>query len=233
MEEEKVIPHVQVPSKQDLTPDEKVLYAYIKQYMNTKTRTCYPSLRTIQKQTGFTPRYITELSNSLEAKGVFTVTRRKGKSNLYTFTNWDKFEPFSTEFLNNNKTSKDEKKFIICAQEHMIINPDTHCGKISYSDNMLSQKTGLNRKFIKKVNNSLEDKGYMTPASLKLRDTETGLAREEKFYHLDEFDQAVAYVLQKHEERLDSHDKDIDLLKREVELLKRQLANQNKQDIIL
>lgn len=229
------IQHVQVPSHQDLTPDEKMVYTYLKRYMNGQTYEAFPSLPTLAKELKMNKTKLQERLRSLEAKKFIQIISRPGKSSIYKFNKWVKFEPFSEEFLTDKKTDLDEKQFIICAQEHMFINPDTHDGKISYSDSALSKKTGLDRRFIKRVNDSLKEKGYMTPVPLKIRDKETGLAKEEKFYHLDEFNQAVAYVLQDHEDRITSTEKDISILYKEIERLQKELELQRHgvQDIIL
>jgi len=227
--EEKEIQHVQVPSNVDMEPDEKVLYTYIKQRMDGKTYEAFPSLNWIREKTGFNRNHILDLTQSLEAKGFITITKRKGTSNLYKFNPWVKFEPFSTEFLNDSKTSKDEKKFIICTQEHMIINPETHCGKIAYSDNQLAKITGLNRKFIKKANTSLKEKDFMQEAFLKTRDSETGLSKLEKIYYLDEFGQAVAYTLQDHEVRIQKTEKAVNQTQKDIESMKNTIRELQKQ----
>ena len=230
MEKDNIPQHVQVPSNVNMEPDEKVLYAYIKTCMDKNTLEAYPSLDWIRKKTGFNRNHIVELLQSLEEKGFLSITKRKGTSNIYKFNPWVKFEPFSTEFLNDETTSKDEKKFLICAQEHMIINPETHCGKISYSDNKLAQVTGLNRHFIKKCNDSLQEKDFMSLAPLKVKEAETGLSKSEKIYYLDEFNQAVAYTLQRHDieikdlqNRQNETDRDMEIMRRTIAELQRQL----------
>lgn len=228
------IQHVQVPSHQDMTPDEKLVYTYLKRYMNGQTYEAWPSLPTLCKELKMAMRTLKSNLKSLENKNFIRIIKRPGKSSIYKFNRWIKFEPFSEEFLTDNKTSLDEKQYFICTQEHMFINPDTHDGKISYSDSELARKTGLERHFIKRVNDSLKEKGYMTPIPLTIKDKETGLAREEKFYHLDEFNQAIAYIMQDHENRISTNEKDISILYKEIDRLKKELALQKQsQDIIL
>lgn len=235
MTEIEIPQHVQVPSNVNMEPDERVLYAYIKTCMDKNTLEAYPSFDWIKKKTYFSKTYITKLLQSLEVKGFLSITKRKGTSNIYKFNPWVKFEPFSTEFLNDETTSKDEKKFIICAQEHMIINPETHCGKISYSDNKLAEATGLTRRFIKKCNNSLQEKDFMSILPLKSRDEETKLTKAEKIYYLDEFKQAVAYTLQRHDleikdlqSRQNETDKDMEIMKRTILELQQKLDSYEK-----
>lgn len=229
MEEKEIQQHVQVPSNVNMEPDEKVLYAYIKQRMDSKTYEAFPSLDWIRRKTGFNRNHILDLVQSLEAKGFITVTKRKGTSNLYKFNPWVKFEPFSTEFLDDPQTSNEEKKFLICTQEHMFINPETHCGKISYSDNKLSQITGLNRKFIKKVNTSLKEKDFMICLPLKAKDEETGFCKTEKVYYLDEFNQAVAYTLQRHEEQIQENAQAISQTQEDMKILQNTVRELQKQ----
>ena len=230
---ENTIQHVQVPSHQDMTPEEKLVYAYLKRYMNGQTYEAWPSLPTLCKEVRMNKNKLQEHLKSLEDKKFIQIIKRPGKSSIYKFNKWVNFEPFSEEFLTDKKTSLDEKQFLICAQEHMFINPETHDGKISYSDLELSRRTGLDRRTIKKVNTSLKEKGFMTPIPLKIRDSETGLAREEKFYHLDEFDQAVAYTLNNHEDRINQNEKDISILYKEIERLKRELRLQRSEEVVL
>ena len=99
-------------------------------------------------------------------------------------------------------------------------------GKISYTDLELSNKINMSYNSIVKYHKSLEKKGFLTTVKTAAKDSATGIAINEKIFHLNELGQAIIWALQKHEEdinqlkeKTESTAKDVDLLMKEIKRL--------------
>lgn len=232
----KIDQFVILPKKEDgelLQKYEILVYVAIRYNMNEKTMTAHPSLSTLASRTGCSIPSIRKIIQQIVQKGYMTIEIKPGMGTIYKFSNEKSFEPFSYDFLDNQNLSKAEKLQILCTQQYMF--KEDGIGKISYSDNELAEKTGLNRNTIAKTNQSLAEKGFATQVSLKTKDPETGLMNKETIYHLNELGQAIVFKLQDHETRIenaeqkvDSLEKDNELLRREIDELKRQMAARTK-----
>lgn len=210
---------------------EILVYVAIRYNMNEKTMTAHPSLSTLASRTGCSIPTIRKIIQQIVQKGYMTTEVKPGMGVIYKFSNEKSFEPFSYDFLDNEKLNKAEKLQILCTQQYMF--KENGIGKISYSDIELAKKTGLDRNTIARTNQSLAEKGFATQVSLKTKDPETGLMNKETIYHLNELGQAIVFKLQDHETRIenteqkiDSLEKDNELLRREIEALKQQMATQ-------
>ena len=192
----------------DLDPKDKLVYVAIRRYRNKDTMKAYPSLDRIQKDTGVSKATIIKIIKNIINKGYMQQESKKGVGAIYTFNNEKSFEPFSYEFLDNENLTKAEKLQILCTQQYMF--KENGVGKISYSDNELAEKTGLNRNTIAKTNQSLMQKGFATQVSLATRDPKTGLINKETMYHLDEIGQAIVFKLKEHDDRIVKNEEDIE-----------------------
>lgn len=220
-----------LPKKEDgelLQKYEILVYVAIRRFMNKKTMQAFPSLDRIVKDTGISKATVVKIIKEIIKKGYMTTTSKKGVGVTYTFNNEKSFEPFSYEFLDNENLTKAEKLQILCTQQYMF--KDNGVGKISYSDNELAEKTGLNRHAIAKTNQSLVQKGFATQVSLATRDPKTGLINKETIYHLDEIGQAIVFKLKEHDDRIVKNEEDIESLKKDNELLRREL-NEIKREL--
>lgn len=231
MQEENKLPQfVILPKKEvgdQLQKYEILIYVAIRRYMNKETMKAYPSLDRIQKDTGISKATIIKIIKNIIKKGYMAQESKRGIGAIYTFNNEKSFEPFSYEFLDNEKLTKAEKLQILCTQQFMF--KDNGVGKISYSDEELAERTGLNRNTIAKTNNSLVQKGLATQVTLKTRDPKTGLMNRETMYYLDEIGQAIVFKLKDHEDRLEKTEEDIESLKKDNELLRREINELKKQ----
>ena len=231
MEKESVNQFVILPKKEvgdQLQKYEILIYVAIRRYMNKNTMKAYPSLDRIQKDTGVSKATIIKIIKNIINKGYMQQESKKGVGAIYTFNNEKSFEPFSYEFLDNENLTKAEKLQILCTQQYMF--KENGIGKISYSDNELAEKTGLNRNTIAKTNQSLMQKGFATQVSLATRDPKTGLINKETMYHLDEIGQAIVFKLKEHDDRIVKNEEDIESLKKDNELLRREL-NEIKREL--
>lgn len=228
----KIDQFVVLPKKEDgelLQKYEILVYVAIRYNMNEKTMTAHPSLQTIAQRTGCSIPSIRKIIQQIIQKGYMTIEIKPGMGTIYKFSNEKSFEPFSYEFLDNPNLTKAEKLQILCTQQYMF--KEDGVGKISYSDNELAERTGLNRHTIAKTNQSLAEKGFATQVTLKTKDPETGLMNKETIYHLNELGQAIVFKLNDHETRIENNEqkissleKDNEILRREIDELKRQMA---------
>lgn len=231
MEKESINQFVILPKKEvgdQLQKYEILIYVAIRRYMNKDTMKAYPSLDRIQKDTGVSKATIIKIIKNIINKGYMQQESKKGVGAIYTFNNEKSFEPFSYEFLDNENLTKAEKLQILCTQQYMF--KENGIGKISYSDNELAERTGLNRNTIAKTNQSLMQKGFATQVSLATRDPKTGLMNKETMYHLDEIGQAIVFKLKEHDDRIVKNEEDIESLKKDNELLRREL-NEIKREL--
>ena len=222
---------VVLPKKEDgelLQKYEILVYVAIRYNMNEKTMTAHPSLSTIAHRTGCSIPSIRKIIQQIVEKKYMTIEVKPGMGTIYKFSNEKSFEPFSYEFLDNENLTKAEKLQILCTQQYMF--KDNGVGKISYSDNELAEKTGLNRHTIAKTNQSLMQKGFATQVTLATRDPETGLISKGTIYHLDEIGQAIVFKLKEHDDRIVKSEEDIESLKKDNELLRREL-NEIKREL--
>lgn len=206
MENEMTKRHVQVPNDMTeqnsyLKPADILIYATIKRHMNKETKTCYPSLATISKESGASVNTVkSSIQNLINAE--YITVSKKGRGNLYTFLKWDKFEPFSYSFLDNKNLTFKEKAYILSAQQYMFKKEDTQDGIITYDNVELSKRLNISPTTISRLNDSLTIKKFLKINTLSQRNPETGLPIKEKVFHLSKIEQAIVFILKNHEERL-------------------------------
>ena len=233
--------HVQLPNdmtvNENLTPQDLLIYVAIKRYMNKDTKEAFPSLQTICAKSGASINTVRKCINNLEAQDYFKIEKR-GRQNYYIFSDYQKFEPFSYDFLDKEDLTFTEKAYIIASQQYMF-KDEKGIGKISYTNSELSEKINMPESTISKCNRSLTSKDYLSIMRCKNVDEETGIQIQEKIFHLDELGQAVIWALTNHEtriqnneQRISNNEKDLKIalneiarLKDEIEELKGQKLN--------
>jgi DNA-binding MarR family transcriptional regulator len=230
--------HVQLPNdmtvNENLTPQDLLIYVAIKRYMNKDTKEAFPSLQTICAKSGASINTVRKCINNLEAQDYFKIEKR-GRQNYYIFSDYQNFEPFSYDFLDKEDLTFTEKAYIIASQQYMF-KDEKGIGKISYTNSELSEKINMPESTISKCNRSLTTKEYLSIIRCEKHDPETGLAIQEKIFHLDELGQAVIWALQNHEQRITKNEKTLDLALKEIAQLKAELAElkgQKLQDVNL
>ena len=105
--------HVQVPNKMaehDLTPRDQLVYSVIK--IHDGKDGCFPSLKTISEEAGFSINTIRKCIDNLKNLRYIGVVNHKRK-NYYLFNRYKKFEPFSPDFLKQTKISPTTKAYLI------------------------------------------------------------------------------------------------------------------------
>ena len=218
--------HVQLPNDMttdaNLTPQDLLIYVAIKRYMNKDTKEAFPSLQTICAKSGASVNTVRKCIANLEREKYFTITK-EGRKNIYTFSDYKKFEPFSYDFLDKEDLTFTEKAYIIASQQYMY-KDEPGIGKITLSGQDLSKRINMPESTISKCNKSLTAKDYLSIIRCNKRDKETGVVIQEKIFHLDELGQAVIWALHNHEERIANNEKTLNLALDEITKLKAELA---------
>ena len=219
--------HVQLPNDLGdisfIKPKDQLVYVAIKKFMNKDTKEAFPSLETLHKITKLSINTIRDCIERLVKSGFIEVRKEKRK-NVYKFLKYDTFEPFSFDFIEKEDLTSEEKAYLVASQKYMF--KENNEGKISFTNKELSEKINMPESTISKVNKSLVKKDYALLLNCK---NSSGINIKQKWYHLNKLEQAIVFVLQNHEERIQENTEDISKLKREIEMLKKQLSEQNKQ----
>jgi len=218
--------HVQVPNdmteqNNSLKPGDLLIYATIKRHMDKDTKTCYPSLNTIAVESGASINTVRSSIQNLINTQYIEVTQ-KGRGKLYKFLKWDKFEPFSYDFLDNKKLSFKEKAYILATQQYMFKNKETQNGIVTYNNIELSKRINTSPSTISRLDSSLREKEFLDINILTQKDQETGLPIREKVFHLSKIEQAIVFILGNHEERIQENTNEIQLLKERMDKLERE-----------
>lgn len=209
--------HSQVPNnmaKDGLTPREQLVYAVLHAH-NSPNNECFPSLQTLSEESQLSIPTLRNSIKILEETGYIKV-KKVGRKNYYYFTKYVKFEPFSPDFLKRKDITPTTKAYLIAAQQFMYKDIEG-VGKISFSNNNLSEQINMPESSIRKCNTELVRKNYLTIVKNKSRDIETGCKTDTKIFNLNELGQAIIWVLQNHEERIEQNTNDINELRKQVE----------------
>lgn len=221
--------HIQLPNDmtldKQLTPKDLLVYAILKSYMNSKTKSCYPSIDTIVKDSKISKPTVLKSIHKLEELKYIKIDKSK-RNNVYTFLKYESFEVFSIDFLKEESIDVNEKAYILASQQ-MMYKDVQGFGKITYSDSELSKIINLDKRSIAKYNKSLEEKGFLTLVPMQSSDQITGIKNNEKLFHLNDLGQAIIWVLGKHEIQINQNSKDVKYLLKQVEELK-EIAKQQQ-----
>lgn len=205
---ESELQHVQLPNdmtkNKKLTPNDLWVYICIKSFLNGKTKECFPSLKAVSERSELSIPTIRESIDSLVTEKWISV-KKVGRSQKYYFKPYKHFEVFSYSFINKKEISAKEKAYLLSSQQFMFKDVEGY-GKISYTDQEMSEIINLSPTKIAKYDRNLIDKGYLTLVKSNKKDMETGLMINQKFFKLDELGQMVVFALQKHEDKLEVHD---------------------------
>ena len=213
--------HVQLPNNatkdSELTAKDWLIYLYIKSYKKSPNAEIFPSLEVLHQRSGASINTIRKCIQNLVDAGKIRVIK-KGRSNYYEFLDkYDKFEPFSNEFLDKKDLTFLEKAQLVVSQQYLFKNPETGDGVTNYSNRQLAEIIKMPESTIRKNLNSLINKGYVEIKEVK--DEFTGLVTKQKIYHLTKLEQAIVFILKNHEDRLNSHEEELNNQKEKLEQL--------------
>lgn len=222
--------YIQLPnnmtSTKRITPQDLLIYANMKRFMNNKTRTCFASLDLISEKSGYSINTVRKSIKVLEELDYIRITK-KGRKNIYYFTEHKTFEPFSYEFLDKEDLTKNEKAYLLAMQQYMI--KENNLGKTSYTNVNIANIMNATESFVSRCNHSLVKKNYLTLLDTKVKDPESGCLTKQKVYHLTEFAQAIVFTLQNHEERITDNTEKIESLEKDNKIMMQTIMNLQKQ----
>lgn len=223
--------HVQLPNSMttnsELTPQDLLVYVSIKRFMNKDTKEAFPSLATISQKCGASiPTVRKCIARLVEEEYLFI--RKEGRSHIYSFNNYKNFEPFSYEFLDKEDLTFSEKAYIIASQQYMF--KEGGEGRISMTNKELADKLNISESTLKRCDKSLEKKDYMTVIKGNRRDPVTGIMVNDRFFYLNELEQAIVFTLQDHENRISNNESEVQGLKEEMAKLKKELRDTKKEN---
>lgn len=92
---------------------------------------------------------------------------------------------------------------------------DAGVGRMTFTLDELSDKTGLDRHTISKNNSSLIRKEFATQRTTQVREDISKCFKKETIYFLEKIGQAIVFTLKQHENKIQEHDVQIaDLYKK-------------------
>lgn len=216
MEENTNLKHTQVPNGMginNLDPKDQLIYAILHSHNNAKNE-CFPSLDCLSKESGASINTVRNSIKRLKDKG-YIKTELRGRQTYYTFTNYEKFELFSPEFLKKD-VSFLTKSYLVATQQYMYKDING-LGKISMPNTVLSKQINMPESTIRKCNAELASKDYLTIIKNENRDLQTGCKTETKIIELNKLGQAIIWTLCDHEDRIQKNTEDINELYKKLD----------------
>ena len=220
--------HIQVSNDIKFKPpyvlDDSLIYAYLRSYMNKHSKKSWPSLSRLKADTSLNERTISRSLKSLQSQGLITISK-EGKRNCYTFTDtlFEKFEPFSYEFLSSLSIPPKLKGYWILLQQYTFKDDGSGYAKTTYTDVELSSLLKIPLRTIQMYNRDLKNAGVMSSDVVRSKN-EQNSQRYIKLFNLGKISQDMFFV----KEQLNEHDKKIEVLERLVEEQNRKLAKLEK-----
>ena len=224
---------VQVPNldlkEKGLEMKDLVVYAYLRKHYNNTTKDAFPSFSLLVEESGISKPTIMRAVDRLEAAGYIEVKKDK-KVNHYKFSDINKFEIYSFDFLDDQSLSVNDKAYIVCMQPHMFKNSELGIGKVTYSELDIAKMLNIDLRTLRKYEQHLQqgDKPVMSLVPTKKKDPQTGLTVEERIFDFEAYNNILALkfteIDQKLEEKVSKTD--YDKLLREFNELKKIVLTQ-------
>lgn len=208
--------HIELPSTEnsELTPKDKLIYLALKSFENGKTHDCFPSMAKISERCGASEPTIKKSLDKLEKEGYITIEKVNPRKKKYQFSKYKKFECFSYEFLYNKDLTFTEKSYLAASQQYML-EKESGKGKIDYSSYELANKINMSPTTIRRCDNSLVKKEYMTI----IKKTKNGINTAQvdaRYYDFAKYNEAVCDAIIAHEERITSNEDRLTLLEEQM-----------------
>ena len=217
------VPNIDL-QKLGLEMTDVLIYAYLKKHYNNITKDSFPSFQCLADESGISKPTVMKCVDRLQQAGYVTITRIR-KVNHYTFSDINKFEIYSFDFLDDKTISSKEKAYMICMQQHMYKNPELGTGKVTFSELDIAKMLKIDIRTLRKYETSLQqrDKPIVTLVPTKVKDPQTGLMVEERIFDFGAYNNLLAMKFQEIDDKLDNKvsREDYDKLLREFNELKK------------
>lgn len=209
-----------------LEPFDALVYTTIKRYMNKDTNEAFPSIETIRGHLECKKSAVIDSINKL--RGKYLATYRNGNKQVYTFPyRYSKYEPFSYEFLDKKELTPQEKAYVIAVQQYMFKNVKGY-GKVSFTTGELAMLINMPEWKIRKLDRSLQEKGYLSVVKLKSRDFVTGRNRTERIFDMKLIGQQLIWRLFRNNELIEQKEKELHRLQQALRAAVKILENRDK-----
>lgn len=209
--------HVQVPQmhlkSEGLLHNDPFIYACIKRYMNNTTKTAFPSINTIVKDTQLNKQTILNSIDRLSKAGYLQIIKTLGKVNEYKFNDYKKFEIFSYEFLDNPNLTSKEKAYLVATQQFMFKDSESNTGTVKFDNTQFAEAIGLSISALKKREKELQKDNILTLVQSNqkeliqidnIRIPSTGYNICYRLYDFNEFCNTLALKFNQIDDRVDS-----------------------------
>lgn len=201
-----------------------LIYAYLKKHYNHVTKDSFPSFQYLAEESGISKPTVMKCVDRLEKARYITVTKIR-KVNHYTFSDINKFEIYSFDFLDDKSISPKEKAYMICMQQYMYKNSELGIGKVTFSENDIAKMLKIDIRTLRKYETSLQqrDTPIISLVPTKVRDPQTGLMIEERIFDFSAYNNLLALKFQEIDDKLNDKvsKKDYDKLLREFNEFKK------------
>lgn len=181
-----------------------VVYAYLKKHYNHTTKEAYPSYDTLAKESGISKPTIIKCIERLKEKGYINY-RKANRRIYYTFSESNKFEIYSFDFLDDKSLSTNDKAYIISMQPYMWKNEQLGIGKVVFSDLEIANKLNIDLRTLKNYEKHLQeqDKNILTFIPSKKVDPDTGLIINERLFNFEAYNNLIALKFMQVDEKLE------------------------------
>jgi len=183
-------------------------YITIRSFLNSKTKECYPSQRTIAKTSGLSLNFIVDSITRLKAAGLITVqTGNERVSSRYSFSAVTEFTGIPTTILSENSLTPTEKAILVSIRRYFWDS------KLETTELMgsIAKYIGVSYSTLYKHYKALEEKGYIVAHVMRNFHGNTDFVTS----LTDKFDWRITKL----EEKVEAHATEIEILKLKVEEL--------------
>lgn len=210
MEEKKNDGFIKLPTKTNgkiVSPQALLMYVYIRSYLKDEKNYCWPSLKTLELNTGLSANTIKKYTEELE-NAEYLIVKKETRKRIYIFQDKkEKFEQFDKNFLYNKELTYIEKAYLVANQRFMF--KEQGEGKIGYSQKEIAENINMPYSTVVKQNRSLIKKDFATIRELQTLNNGTG--NKQFVYFLSK----IGQKFWDHERRIEANEDNIEELKAE------------------